>query len=231
MVSLLLLLAALPLLWSTVASAASMDAEQIHLSLGVDQNDWFVSYVTFDRPSSSFVQYGLSPTALSLISNASIAVFTDAGKAQKRRFMHEAAMPKLKPGTLYFYQVVTSSPTPSPLLNFTTIPAEAGYTQPLRIAMYGDFGLLNDQSHDRLEHESLTGNLDLIIHAGDMAYDMVDEVRYPSARPRSTSRASMAAVRSRDPSAVRCAGRRPRRSVHEQAAVVPVAHAGPGVSR
>ena len=39
----------------------------------------------------------------------------------------------------------------------------------------GDYGLLNDRSHDRLQAESLAGNLDLIVHAGDFAYDLHDE--------------------------------------------------------
>ena len=160
---------------SSPVASASIEAEQVHLSLGMSQNDFYVNYVTFARPSLSYVQYGLSASDLSLSSNASIALFTDGGKAQKQRYMHQASMLHLKPGVVYFYQVITDTPATAPLFNFTTISDKAGYTQPLRVAMYGDYGVVNAQSHDRLQAESLQGNLDLIIHAGDFAYDMNNE--------------------------------------------------------
>jgi phosphodiesterase/alkaline phosphatase D-like protein len=134
-----------------------------------------VNFVTFDRPDVSYVEYGVTPTAMSMSSNASITLFVDSGKTQSKRYMHEASMLQLEPSTTYYYQLITSASTSSPLFNFTTIAHEAGYTQPLRIAMYGDFGLINDQSHNRLEAESLAGNLDLIIHAGDFAYNLADD--------------------------------------------------------
>ena len=181
----LLLVSLLSLLWLSPASSASIEAEQIHLSLGLSQNDFWVNFVTFDRPIVSYVRYGLSASELSLSSNASISLFLDGGRQQKQRFMHEASMLKLKPASTYFYQVITSTPDAAPVLNFSTIPEAAGYTQPLRIAMYGDFGLLNDQSHDRLEAESLSGNLDLIIHAGDLSAHTSTEqqplITFPSA--------------------------------------------------
>ena len=126
-------------------------------------------------PPLSYVRYGLSSSDLSLSSNASISLFTDGGKTQKQRYMHQATMLNLKPGLIYFYQVITSTPATAQIFNVTTISDKAGYTQPLRIAMYGDYGVVNAQSHDRLQAESLEGHLDLIIHAGDFAYDMNDE--------------------------------------------------------
>ena len=175
MSSVLLLLAALLLLWSSPVQCASIDAEQIHLSIGMNQNDFYVNFVTFDHPTVSYVQYGLSPSDLSFASNASTIVFVDSGRSKKQRYMHEATMLMLTPSTTYYYQVITSAAADAPVFNFSTIPREAGYTKPLRIAMYGDYGVVNDQSHDRLQAESLAGNLDLIIHAGDIAYNLDDE--------------------------------------------------------
>ena len=162
----LLLVALSALSAFSAVSSATIEAEQVHISLGMSQTDFWVNYVTFDQPAVSYVQYGLSASDLSLSSNASVHVFVDGGKAAKQRYMHEASMLDLKPATTYFYQIITSSPATAAVYNFSTIPEDAGFTRPLRIAMYGDYGLLNDRSHDRLLAESQAGNLDLIVHAG-----------------------------------------------------------------
>ena len=175
-VSFLLLLLVSALLPASLRASA-VDPEQIHLSLGQDQNDWWVSFVTFAAPPVAFVLYGTDPSSLSSSANATTALFVDEGTARKQRYMHEAAMPQLTAGSVYYYQVVTTAVSPSslPMYNFSTIAAAAGFTTPLRIAMYGDYGLHNDRSHDRLLAESQAGNLDLIIHAGDMAYNLNDD--------------------------------------------------------
>ncbi len=44
-----------------------------------------------------------------------------------------------------------------------------------RFAVFGDFGYLNAQSLTRLEKETKQGNIDAILHVGDIAYDMADD--------------------------------------------------------
>ena len=178
MLSLCCLLVALVALVLPATLVQSTTPEQIHLSLGQSQNDWWCSWVTFDSTPGSYVAYGTEPSQLKQKAAATDVLFVDEGKAQKKRYMHEAHMPALEPGTVYYYAIYlngSAATAATELFNFSTITTTAGYTTPLRIAMYGDYGLLNDRSHDRLQAESLAGNLDLIIHAGDFAYNLDDE--------------------------------------------------------
>ena len=119
--------------------AAQSTPEQIHLSLGQSQNDWWCNWVTFDPTPASYVAYGTDPTKLTQTAKATETLFVDGGSAQKKRYMHEAAMPSLKPGQTYFYAISAngSSTFATQTFNFSTIPSTAGYTTPLRIAMYG----------------------------------------------------------------------------------------------
>ena len=158
--------------------AQSTMPEQIHLSLGQSQNDWWCSWVTFASTPASYLLYGTDPSAMKLTAAATDMLFVDEGKAQTKRWMHEAAMPGLAPDTTYYYAIyinATATAAASTIYNFSTIATTAGYTTPLRIAMYGDYGWKNMQSHDRLLAESRAGNLDLIVHAGDFAYNLDDE--------------------------------------------------------
>ena len=178
MLSLSFLLFALAAVVLPTTIAQSVMPEQIHLSLGQSQNDWWCSWVTFGSTDGTYVAYGTDPSQLTQMAKATNTLFTDGGQKQKKRWMHEAEMPSLTPATTYYYSIFTngsSATAASDLFNFSTISTTAGYSTPLRIAMYGDYGLLNDRSHDRLEAESLAGNLDLIIHAGDFAYNLDDE--------------------------------------------------------
>ena len=173
-----LLLAALVAAVLPASLAQSTTPEQIHLSLGQSQNDWWCSWVTFDSTPAAYIAYGTDPSQLEQMAKATNTLFVDEGKAQMKRWMHEAEMPSLQPATTYYYTIYTNSSSTVPasaLFNFSTIASTAGYTTPLRIAMYGDYGLLNDRSHDRLQTESLAGKLDLIVHAGDFAYNLNDE--------------------------------------------------------
>lgn len=156
----------------------TVSAEQVHISLGYTPDNIFVSYVTMAEPTTSIVIYGKSASSLHDYANATIERFVDGGKTSKVRWMHNAPLLNLDRGTMYFYSIVVDKSVPTkslPVYNFTTINPNRGYTEPLRIAMFGDYGVVNDRSHDRLQAEALADHLDLIIHSGDMAYNLDDE--------------------------------------------------------
>jgi len=159
-------------------SSSVLSAEQIHISLGQSQRNIWVNYVTLIQPKVSYVLFGKSPAKLNQRVNSSVKQFIDGGKLNKTRWIQEAGLLNLDLGVQYFYQIIVDDSINSlaePIYNFSTISETRGFSEPLRISMFGDYGVVNDQSHDRLEYESLNDHFDLIIHAGDFAYNLDDE--------------------------------------------------------
>ena len=58
----------------------------------------------------------------------------------------------------------------SDVFMFKTFPRGSDWSP--RIVVFGDMGVANAKSLPRLQHEATMGNLDMILHIGDFAYDM-----------------------------------------------------------
>jgi len=106
----------------------------------------------------------------------------------------------LQPDTTYYYQVGSqgSEETParagsvlftfpdlgmksatgawSGVYKFTTLPTNIGRSgnRPLTVGFFGDFGWKNGVTAVPLEKEVANGDVDFIVHAGDIAYDLHD---------------------------------------------------------
>merc|ERR1711970_547175 len=96
--------------------------------------------------------------------------FVDAGAAESTQYIHRVHLLGLEPDTTYFYQVGSSDGL-SAVFGFKTV-ASGENAWPLRVATYGDLGVVNPRSLTWLQEEAHQGMYDAIIHVGDFAYNM-----------------------------------------------------------
>ena len=89
-----------------------------------------------------------------------------------RRNMFHSEMNNLLPNTTYIYRMGSNKNGWSKDYTFTTLSHERGITEPLRLAVYGDFGLTNSESLDELKNNLAGHNYDMVLHIGDMAYNL-----------------------------------------------------------
>jgi hypothetical protein len=96
-----------------------------------------------------------------------------------RGWMHSVTATGLTPGTRYYYLVGDSASSgkewSQPALSFVGPRAagmSAGGDAPLRIAAYGDMGAsdVSDNTVERVAAMRLAGELDLVLHVGDISY-------------------------------------------------------------
>ena len=173
LLSLLLLLVPLPSL-----DAVDIVPQQLHLALGYEPSTLLINYLTPSTPLSSTVSYGLSPTHLSHSVPATFHPFTDGGSLHTSRTVHSTSLTSLTPATRYHYRASTTNSTGtyhSPLLSFRTVATTAGRPggQPLRVGLLGDWGWVNGtQTHHSLERLVDKGALDLLVHVGDISYNL-----------------------------------------------------------
>lgn len=162
--------------------------EQLHLSLGSHSSEIYVTWSTresvaskleYSRADSSSglevlsVQGKRIPWKIdSVITTKSSTVI---GLSTRTIYTYRARMNNLKVGGRYTYRVVATSPSGtkfySKTYSFTVKDLESSATL-LRVAMYGDLGLINGQSVPRLIEDVDKQKYDIIIHNGDFAYDL-----------------------------------------------------------
>ncbi|UJR10227.1 hypothetical protein I4U23_014440 [Adineta vaga] len=146
--------------------------EQIHLSYGLDPSLMIVTWVTLTEVNDSIVEYG----QLDLFdkrATGSVSIFQDSGDEKRQEYIHRVVLHDLIPGQKYFYHCGSDEYGWSPLFWFTAMRNDSNFV--VRMAVYGDMGKDNAQSMARLQEETQAGHFDLILHVGDMAYDMNDD--------------------------------------------------------
>ncbi|KAI6189962.1 Purple acid phosphatase [Aphelenchoides bicaudatus] len=146
--------------------------EQVHIALAEDIDAMTVQWVTIEStPNTSFVKYGKDPNALDRFKVANTTIFEYDGMI---RFMHSAVMTKLEPATTYCKLIqiteVGSKEALSRVFNFRTLPF--GIDVSYRVCVFGDLGVDNGVSLVYLQREAERHQFDLIIHVGDIAYDL-----------------------------------------------------------
>lgn len=160
--------------------------EGVHLSLGPQLSgqttemfvDWSslsskeAHHSDWDCLAQARVEYGLSEVNLNLTTSGDTQDLYAGGNTT--RFLSSARMDRLEPGNTYYYRVGSFGQY-SPTFSFQTFHTDFGQAggSPMRIGVYGDFGVVNDQSQALLQKYATTGELDFIIHAGDLAYNLV----------------------------------------------------------
>eukprot|EP01116_Phalansterium_solitarium_P013017 TRINITY_DN2984_c0_g3_i1.p1 TRINITY_DN2984_c0_g3~~TRINITY_DN2984_c0_g3_i1.p1 ORF type:complete len:415 (+),score=146.40 TRINITY_DN2984_c0_g3_i1:1586-2830(+) len=147
--------------------------EQIHLALTGVPGQMVVSWATQQDPNgTATVQYGQSSSALSESMTGESFPFVDGGSENRTIYIFNVKLVGLAAATRYFYRVGDGAKTWSDVYNFTTLPSG----QPtVEMAVFGDMGVENAQSMPLLLKEAAAGAYDVILHVGDMAYDMDDD--------------------------------------------------------
>jgi hypothetical protein len=138
------------------------------LALSGVEDELVVSWVTW-VPSSSQVKYSTDNKTFKTASGSSIT-FIDTYNYNITRYIHTVLLQNLTEDTMYLYRVgSTVSNIWSDLYATRTI---SHGDKILNMIVYGDFGLVNHQSLNYLIDEVNTGNVDIILHNGDYAYDL-----------------------------------------------------------
>ncbi|CAI5449103.1 unnamed protein product [Caenorhabditis angaria] len=157
---------------AAIATSGDNRVEQVHLSLSGNMNEMIVTWLTQSPlPNvTPFVSYGLSADNLKWTSKATTTKWADEGEKSVHRYTHRATMKNMSPGQRYYYSV-GSSQAKSNIFWFT----QPDPSQPLRMAIFGDLSLNKGFSIDPLINATHSGDLDIIIHIGDLAYDLQDD--------------------------------------------------------
>ncbi|XP_066979336.1 acid phosphatase type 7-like isoform X2 [Macrobrachium rosenbergii] len=154
----------------TSASDEGTQPDQIHLSYADDGCGIVVSWVTQNITGESVVEYGT--TSLNARTEGRSSLFEDGGNETRRMYMHGVHLTDLQADTRYFYHCGSDRGW-SDIFTFKT--PKAGNKWPMRVAMYGDMGVVNAQSLTRLQEDVTRGMYDAIIHVGDFAYNLDDD--------------------------------------------------------
>eukprot|EP01116_Phalansterium_solitarium_P013019 TRINITY_DN2984_c1_g1_i1.p2 TRINITY_DN2984_c1_g1~~TRINITY_DN2984_c1_g1_i1.p2 ORF type:complete len:484 (+),score=175.47 TRINITY_DN2984_c1_g1_i1:107-1558(+) len=139
--------------------------EQIHIALTGVPGEMVVSWSTNKSTSGAHVIYGLSASNLTLHATGDEFAFVEGNHTIH---LHNVKLSGLQLGSTYYYQCGTPKVW-SETFSFKTFPD--GYPQ-IDVAMYGDMGLYNERSLVPLVAEAQAGTYDMVIHVGDMAYDL-----------------------------------------------------------
>jgi len=147
--------------------AAPFVPEQLHLSLTGNSSEMAITWVTLAPTISHTVQYGLS-SSLDQSRSGHNTTYKWCGWIGQ---IHTAVMGGLLPGTVYYYRVGDASGW-SPVYSFSTLNASAGLTTPLRVILLGDmgYGPNSDQTVATVTKLVQAGQVDLILHNGDISY-------------------------------------------------------------
>jgi hypothetical protein len=149
--------------------------QQVHLALTREPAEMSVSWTTRNATATSTVQWGSTPLCDQGESvDGRTDTFTHFGWVG---VLHTATMTGLAPGGLYYYRVGDASGAVgerwSQVWSFKALPADAGTdASPLRMASVGDMGYANNSDGTVTQLEALVdaGELDLVLHNGDISY-------------------------------------------------------------
>ncbi|CAN7937773.1 unnamed protein product, partial [Ixodes hexagonus] len=137
-------------------------------SNAASETERVVTWVTFLKTRESTVRYGDSTINAKV--NGYASKFVDGGPKKRTMYVHRVFIRNLKPGVSYRYQCGSTDGW-SPEYTFV-VPRT---NEPLTLAVYGDLGCENAVSLPHLRSETERGNIDAVLHLGDMAYDLHSE--------------------------------------------------------
>jgi acid phosphatase type 7 len=149
------------------------EPEQIHLSQGYSSDTMTVDWLDWTPEISPTANYYTEAGNLVKSFPATENMWKSEGNLT--RYLYRAVLTGLEPGRHYYYQV--GSPKNYCTRKegtqwFAPIATRSTSFHPLRLAIYGDFGVINDQSETLLTRTVQSGGVDMILHAGDIAYNL-----------------------------------------------------------
>lgn len=159
------------LILTNFVTRAKDKPEQIHLSLGVDSSsEMVVTWTTLQPPRpDALVYFGRERHFLAEKVTPSVDLFVDAGPAKTKRWIYRARLTSLEANTRYYYQVKGDEE----IYSFRTLKRGSNWNPKLLI--FGDLGFENSVCLPALIEEVRKDTYDVVIHAGDIGYDMNQE--------------------------------------------------------
>ncbi|XP_034051440.1 acid phosphatase type 7 isoform X3 [Thalassophryne amazonica] len=146
--------------------------EQVHLSYPGVPGSMVVTWTTFSETESE-VEYSLMGGRLfELLAKGDTTLFVDSGTEKRKMYIHRVTLTGLKPAATYVYHCGSDEGW-SDVFSFTAFNDSTRFSP--RFALYGDMGNENPQSLSRLQKETQLGMYDVILHIGDIAYDMDED--------------------------------------------------------
>ncbi|XP_022651360.1 acid phosphatase type 7-like [Varroa destructor] len=153
-----------------------LQPEQIHLSLGADETEMTVTWLTLNATNLTAVEfgpksgYGVRFTRRIL---GSMSLFTDGGSERRNLYIHRVTLKNLKPGFVYYYHCGDPDWGWSAVYWFQATRNDATFDP--RFLIYGDMGNKNGRALSTLQEEVQKTQVDAVLHVGDLAYDLADD--------------------------------------------------------
>ncbi len=151
-------------LLSSVALTFAAVPEQIHISYTQQINEFAVDFVASDA-TAGFVSFGPSPSGPFTKVASTSFVYPTVGT------MHQALMQLngTGAGVPMYYKVGTAAGESAV---FEVYPSPARGLQE-KFAVFGDFGMANDECMDTLISDAKAGVYDSVLHVGDWACELI----------------------------------------------------------
>ncbi|KAI6224400.1 Purple acid phosphatase [Aphelenchoides fujianensis] len=130
--------------------------EQIHLAYGGAPSKMSVTLADVRRHGNFVRDVGPSERALTQKVRASVSRFVDGGTNHSVRYIHRAMITGIVPGRRHYYRV----------------GSHRGRAAAFIFAVYGDLGDINARSLGKLQEMTQAGAFDMVIHNGDLAYNL-----------------------------------------------------------
>ena len=127
-----------------------------------------VTWTTFNQ-TDSVCHYGTNVQSIDKTAQGHQTKFVDGGRMRRFMFIHRVYLSNLQPNTIYYYHCGSKNGW-SPLFYFRTLPLDNNWSP--RFVVYGDLGNINGQTLGRLADEVQRNEHDVLLHVGDMAYDL-----------------------------------------------------------
>lgn len=143
---------------------------QVHIALagksknGIS-NTMAISWSTINDTLHHLVKYGTEPGDYTLVTNG-------YSKQYYKTYHHHAVLsPSLKPNTRYYYIVGDENDGFSTEFTFISPNTQPDPNESFQFLVYGDLGVwYSEDTMSYIKKEVNTGEIDLIVHAGDVGY-------------------------------------------------------------